>query len=115
MYEALDGVRLQTEKERRERHKPTRRNDRPDVRIPRRVNRRYGVKIGAGRTTSGFANKIDLNRRDARTAEARSAGTLGRPGERNRVAIRVAAITPRTLRKNQLLIGTPPRETDGIV
>ena len=58
-HEVLDGVRCRSAKERRERHTPTRLNDRPDVRIPRHW--RHGVQIGAGRTSSGFANEINLN------------------------------------------------------
>ena len=60
-HEALDGVRRRSAKERRERHKPTRLNNRPDVRIPRRVHWRHGVQIWAARTFSGFANEIDMN------------------------------------------------------
>ena len=63
--------------------------------LPRRVRRRHEVQIGAGRTTSGFAKKIDLNRGDARTAEP-----LSEPERRNRLAIRVLAITLKTVQKN---------------
>ena len=59
-------------------------------------------------------NKIDLNRRDAKCVEARSAGTLGRSGGRDGLAIRVPATTPRTVPKNQLFKRIPPEGTDDI-
>ena len=95
-----NGVRRPTKKERRDRHKPTRRNDRPDCRVSRRGNRRYGIHIGARRTTGSFAKEIDLNREDARTAEARSAELFDQLERRNRFAIRVIAITLMTVHKN---------------
>ena len=101
-YEALDGVRLQTKKECRERHKPTRRNDHLDVWIPRCINLRHGIQIGAEKMMSGFAREIDLNRRGLRTAEL-----LGQPGRRNWVAIRVPAITSGTFPKNQFFFVKP--------
>ena len=69
----------------------------------------HGVQIGAGRTTGGIAKEIDLNRRGSRTAEP-----LGPPGIRNRVAIRVPAITSKTVPKNQLSNETPSEGTNDI-
>ena len=60
--------------------------------------------------TGGFAKEIDLNHR-----EARSAGPFGQRGRRKRLAIRVLAITLKTVQKNEFLNGTPPERTDDIL
>ena len=83
------------------------------VRSPRHVYWKRRVKIGFGRKSSVFANEIDRCYRGERTAEARSVGTLGPPGGRDQVAIRVPATTPRAVLKNGSIRETAPRRTVG--
>ena len=74
---------------------PTRRSARPGVLMPQRVYWRNVVRIGVGRATSRFEDGNDSDHRGTSTVEARSAGSLGPPGGRNRVASRALTTTPR--------------------
>ena len=107
------GVCRQAEEGRRAYHQPTHRNDRPGFRLPRHVYEKRGVQIGSGRKSSVFANESDRCYRGERTAEARSAVTLGPPGGQDQVAIRVPATTPRAVLKNGSIRDTAPKRTVG--
>ena len=72
------------------------------------------VRIGAGRATSRFEDGNDSDHRVRSTAEARSAGVLDPPGERNRVANRALATTPRAGPKSPSSRGNSSNKTGDI-
>ena len=63
----------------------------------------------------GFTKEIELNSGDPTTAEARSAELFDQLGRRNRLAIRLMAITLKTDQKNRLLNVAPQERTNDIL
>ena len=92
----------------------TRRGARPGVRMPQSVYWRDVVRIGAERATSHFEDGNDSDHSVANTVVARSAGVLGLPGRRNRVANRAPATTPRAALESPSSRGNSPSKTGDI-